>query len=214
MQTKAMQTAASTSTSLQVMPTASGHSVLLASEEFPLYHLHVTRFMTDLQPEGQTETELVQRIADTEWRLNRLTRLEMGIYARGHIESASLFANEDPAIQSLLVEQHILSANARQLKDLALQESRLRRYVTEDMARLTCLQNTREEQEAQQAVATLSTEILKPSDSLDMRALLTSDTLLNGFDFSSDAGCRLSTPLHSRPALAGHKSPRKGNRAA
>ena len=212
MQTNAMQTAASASSGLRVMPTATGHSVLLANEEFPLYHLHITRFMTDLRPETQSETELVQRIADTEWRLNRLTRQEMAIYARGHIECAGLFANEEPEIQSLLIEQHIMSANARQLKDLGLQESRLRRFIAEDMSRLTCLQQSRKEQEAQQSANTLSFDAQKASDMLGIHDLLTSDTLLNGFDFSSGGESTVSTHLHSRPALAGHRSTRKGNR--
>lgn len=214
METKAMQTATSTSSGLRVMPIATGHSVLFANEEFPLYHLHVTRFMTDFRPEGQSETELVQRLADTEWRLNRLTRLEMGIYARGHIESANLFTNENPDIQSLLIEQHIQFAYSRQLKELALQETRLRRYAAEDTARLQCLQNTRKEQEAQKAAATLAIKSQGPSSTIDVSALLTSETLLNGFDFSSDADCKLSTPLHSRRALAGHKSTRRDNRVA
>ncbi len=209
---KAMQTAVSASSGLRAMPTATGHSVLLANDEFPLYHLHITRFMTDLRPEGQTETELVQRLADTEWRLNRLMRVEMGIYAQGHIEFAKLFADQDPEIQSLLIEQQILSAYSRQLKDLALQESRLRRYVTDDTARLACLQNTRKEQEAQQAAAILSLPSQGCNRPLDVNTLPTSDTLLNSFDFLSDGDCTFSTPLHSRPALAGHKSRRRGDR--
>ncbi len=209
---KAMQTAVSASTGLRAMPTATGHSVLLANDEFPLYHLHITRFMTDLRPEGQSETELVQRLADTEWRLNRLMRVEMGFYARGHVEFANLFAEQDPEIQSLLIEQQILCAYSRQLKDLALQESRLRRYATDDAARLACLQSARKEQEAQRVTPTLSVQLQSCSRPMDVTALPTSDTLLNGFDFSSDADCSFSTPLHSRPALAGHKSRRKGDR--
>ena len=214
METKATQGAVLAPSGLRAMPTASGHSVLLANEDFALYHLHITRFMTDLRPEGQTETELVQRLADTEWRLNRLTRIEMGIYARGHVEFSGLFCNEDPDIQSLLIEQHILCAYSRDLKGLASQESRLRRYAADDLARLQCLQTSRREKEDNAATAAIIERQPYSVQAVEAEPIMTSETLLRAFDFTSDADCASSTPLHSRRALAGHKTPRKGNREA
>ncbi len=137
---------------LRVMPTRSGHNVLLSATDFELYHLHITRFFTHYRPEGQMESELVQRLADTEWRINRIARLEMALYAHGQVEFASLFVTEDPNVQSLLLEAHTHNAYARQLKELSIQESRLRRYFEKDAAALADLQadRVREGQEQKQ----------------------------------------------------------------
>ncbi len=135
---------------LRVMPTASGHNVLLSRADFDLYHLHVTRFFTHYRPEGQMESEFVQRLADTEWRINRIARLEMSLYAHGQVEFAGLFANEDGNVQTLLLEAHAHQVYARQLKELSVQESRLRRYFEKDQAALADLQTSRESRESRE----------------------------------------------------------------
>ena len=141
---------------LQVMPTASGHAMLLSEEEFPIYHLHITRFLTQFQPKDQAESELVQRLADNYWRMDRIARLELGLYARGRLEFAGLHPEQDPHVRSLLIEAEVHLAYARQLNQLSVQEARLRRYIDSDLAALRNLQAERSEREGEKRTLTAS----------------------------------------------------------
>ena len=94
-------------------------------------------------PVGDDERNLVQSLADTEWRLLRIPSLEMGIYAVGRIEFAGLFANEDEAVRKHLIEAQVFLAYQRQLNNLSIQESRLRRQREKDTAALRELQDNR-----------------------------------------------------------------------
>ena len=51
-----------------------------------LYEVHVSEFIQRFAPAADDERNLVQSLADTEWRLLRIPSLEMGIYALGHLE--------------------------------------------------------------------------------------------------------------------------------
>src|SRR4051812_26383152 len=72
-----------------------GRTVLLPSEDVKQYQNHVKRFHEELQPVGELETNVVQSLADTQWRLNRIPSLESGILALGRKRCDSdLFAEE------------------------------------------------------------------------------------------------------------------------
>jgi hypothetical protein len=92
---------------------------------------------------GDDERKLVQSLADTEWRLLRIPVLEMGIYAVGRLEFAGSFANEDEAVRKHLIEAQVFLAYQRQLNNLSIQESRLRRQRDKDTATLRELQENR-----------------------------------------------------------------------
>ena len=111
-----------------------------------LYEAHVSEFIQRLQPAADDERNLVQSLADTEWRLLRIPSLEMGIYALGHLEFAELFPKEDDAVRRHLIEAKIFLAYQRQLNNLSIQESRLRRQREKDTAVLRELQEKRKRQ--------------------------------------------------------------------
>jgi hypothetical protein len=87
----------------------------------------------------------VQALADTEWRLQRIPRLEMGIYALGRLEFANEFAGEEEAVRQHLILARTALAYERQLKNLSLQEGRLRRQREKDTGALCELQDKRNE---------------------------------------------------------------------
>jgi hypothetical protein len=128
-----------------------GRTVLLPSEDAALYEAHIQKFRECYDPVGDEELGLVQSLADTEWRLQRIPSLEMGIYALGRMEFDGLFPEEDEAVRHLLIEAKIFLAYKKDLSNLSLQEARLRRQKEKDGARLKELQASRCEQK--QAVA-------------------------------------------------------------
>ena len=123
-----------------------GHTVLLPSEDAALYQAHVAEFIKHYAPVGDEESNLVQSLADTEWRLLRIPALEMGIYAIGRLEFAGLFPEEDEAVRKHLIEAQVFLAYQRQLNNLSIQENRLRRQREKDTAALRELQEKRQQQ--------------------------------------------------------------------
>ncbi len=125
-----------------------GRTVLLPAEDAALYQQHVASFFNELQPQGERELALVQFIAESKWRLARIPSIELGIYALGRMEFAQEFAHlQSPGEAAALIEAKTFLAYQRQLNNLSLQESRLRRQCEKDTAELARLQALRAEAE-------------------------------------------------------------------
>jgi hypothetical protein len=67
----------------------------------------------------------------------------MTIFAHGRIQFAEQFADRDPALQSCLIEMHTFLHYEKQLRNLQIQEGRLRRQREKDTAELRQLQQDR-----------------------------------------------------------------------
>ncbi len=126
-----------------------GRTVLLPSDDAAAYESHVRQYFDELKPVGLCESALAQSLADTAWRLDRIRSLEMAIYAQGHIEFAAQFDSEDPAVRRRLIDLRTHLTYEKQLRNLQLQEARLRRNREKDTAELRQLQQERIRQEKQ-----------------------------------------------------------------
>ncbi len=124
-----------------------GRTVVLPSDDAAIYENHIRGYFNELKPVGLRESGLAQSLADTAWRLERIRSIEMAIYAQGHIQFADLFDTEDPAIRRRLIDLHTHLTYEKQLRNLQLQESRLRRHREKDSAELRQLQQERIGQE-------------------------------------------------------------------
>ncbi len=140
------------------------------------YQSLVTLINKKFNPANDIEQHLTQTIADTEWRLLRIPTLESGFYALGRHELAADCAHEpDPQLRAAMLEAHIFRTYQKDLRNLALQERRLRNQLKQDTAELRRLQQERLEQETAE-----KTEA-KPA------------SVQNGFEFSTP-------PANSFPA--------------
>ncbi|MBV8808714.1 MAG: hypothetical protein JO033_08565 [Acidobacteriaceae bacterium] len=137
---------------IQSVTGLTGRTVLLPGDGAEAYEKHVASFFDRWKPVGDDERNLVQSLADTEWRLLRIPALEMGIYAIGRLEFAAEFANEDEAVRKHLIEAKVFLSYRKDLNNLSIQESRLRRQRERDTETLEELQEDR----AQQAKARLN----------------------------------------------------------
>lgn len=137
------ETGKATSSLNAVKTGLTGRTVLLPGDDAALYEAHSSEFMKRHEPAGDDERNLVQSLADTEWRLLRIPALEMGIYAVGRLEFAELFIKEDEAVRKHLIEAKVFLAYQRQLNNLSIQECRLRRQREKDSAALRELQENR-----------------------------------------------------------------------
>ena len=123
-----------------------GRTIVLPTDDVAAYQSLVTLINQKFAPANDYERHLVQTIADTEWRLLRIPTLEAGLYALGRTELAAEVAQEpDPQLRASMLEAHIFRTYQKDLRNLALQERRLRSQLKQTTAELQQLQQERRE---------------------------------------------------------------------
>jgi hypothetical protein len=113
-------------------------TAVLPSEDPAAYEQHCRQFRDEHQPATPTETHLVQQLADTAWRLNRIPLLEADLLAR-----AANPPNEEAAIAFDIVDAH------RLLGSLGLHGQRLTRQFQKTLDQLSEIQSDRRERQRQ-----------------------------------------------------------------
>jgi hypothetical protein len=147
-----------------------GRTVLLPGDDAKAYSDHMTRFFARLGPQTPEEEEIVQDLAQTKWRLNRVPQLEEDIYALGSVTFATLFEDEPEEIRPGLIRAHTFLTYGKRFDNLYLQESRLTRRYQNLMKQLCDIRLKRQTEENERAAAARAAAA-KP----------------NGFEFSNSA---------------------------
>ncbi len=111
-------------------------TVVLPSEDPTAYETHRRQFFDEYQPATATETQLVQELIDTSWRLNRIPLLEADLLAR-----AANPPNEEARIAFDIVDAHRLIAG------INLQGTRLSRQFQKTLDKLREIQAARQDRE-------------------------------------------------------------------
>jgi hypothetical protein len=114
-------------------------SAVLPSEDPAAYETHRRRFLEEYQPATPTETQLVQELIDTSWRLNRIPLLEADVLNR-----AANPPDEQARIDFDIVDAH------RLINNLSIQSSRLSRQFQKALDQLRDIQADRRERERHQ----------------------------------------------------------------
>jgi hypothetical protein len=111
-------------------------SAVLPSENQAAFDAHRRGFFDEYQPATPTETQLVQELADTSWRLNRIPLLEADVLSR-----AANPPNDQAAIDFDIVDAH------RLLATLGLHSQRLSRQFQKTVDTLREIQADRAERQ-------------------------------------------------------------------
>jgi hypothetical protein len=128
-----------------------GRTVLLPEDDAERYEQHLLEYRKAYQPVGERECELVQSLADTTWRLDRIPGLEEALYAIGCSELAAEGADElDPRARFPMLRTRTYLAYERQFRNLNIQEMRLQRLREKLIAEIKQLQTDREQQEKEE----------------------------------------------------------------
>jgi hypothetical protein len=123
-----------------------GQTVLLKTDDVEAYKAHIQRINDEQKPARDNERALVQDLADTEWRLLRIVPLESGIWALGRMKLAPQFEFvTDPAERALLLDAEVQLTYAKDLRNLALQHTRLCRHRANVLQELKDLQRKRKD---------------------------------------------------------------------
>jgi hypothetical protein len=115
-----------------------GQIVVMPSEDLHAYQLHLKSFTDEYHPQGATESHLVQALADTSWRLNRVAALETNLL--------SLAAIGDPLVDAMAIAAS-LESQSKALANLSMHSQRLSRQFERTVIQLRELQETRRTQE-------------------------------------------------------------------
>ena len=176
-----------------------GNTVLFANDDFLRYYTHIESYETQFQPVGPEESALVQSIADTRWRLNRIPGLELAILATGSLT----FMEENPSYAKpdaeMALEMHVRRLHEKELRNLQLQENRLVRRRERETAELQRLQSTRKAREEETLAEAAKSALLAQH-----RKQPLSKIPGVGFDFSKDrfaAYMRRLTPTQQEKFL-------------
>ena len=133
-----------------------GRTVLLHDDDAEAYRTHIAAYENEYKPVGLRESELVQSLADTQWRLARIPGLEMALYTRGRCEFADRFEDQAPELRTSMIELETHMKYEKQLRNLQLQESRLARRFEKEKAELRELQKQRQAATEPRASATIA----------------------------------------------------------
>jgi hypothetical protein len=153
--------------------------MLLSDIDAPIYAKYIERFFTQHAPATEAEHDLVQTIADTEWRLRQIAPLVAGVYARGRVKLAHLVVHiQDPVMRDGALVTEIYLTYEKELAAIGLQERRLNGQLEKTTAKLAAMQKDRttnrmaEVGRAQRALEICKVNNIEP----DFKAF--------GFDFS------------------------------
>jgi hypothetical protein len=123
-----------------------GQIVVMPTEDLEAYQLHLKSFTDEYSPAGATEANLVQALADTSWRLNRVAALETNLLTLGVTHSSPL-TGASQQIQDAMSIVAALESQSKALSNLSLHSQRLSRQFERTVAQLRDLQKTRRAQE-------------------------------------------------------------------
>lgn len=132
-----------------------GRTVLLAGDDLAAYGNLLDQITARYKPSTDDEKLLTQKIVDTEWRLARIPELICSLEAFGCRElSAQLeqdlgekWKDASEEVRTGLLRARVYCQYQKNLSNLSLQESRLRRQLEKDTVALKELQEIRIEKE-------------------------------------------------------------------
>jgi hypothetical protein len=120
-----------------------GQTVVMPNDDLEAYERHLAAFADDYHPNGATEAQLVQALADASWRLNRVAALEANILTLAAARQPNLFTSAPSEVQEAMALAACYETQSKALANLSLHSTRLSRQFEKTVAQLRDLQKTR-----------------------------------------------------------------------
>ncbi len=157
-----------------------GHTIVLPSEDLAAYQRHTQAFFDEHQPQGATESQLVQTLADTAWQLNRASALESNLFALGIADHSASIDASHPDAQAALAMAAAFLQHARAFNTLSAHSQRLSRIFERTLRLLREVQAERRHIEKR--------ELERAADLAEMHQLEDRpyDPATDGFVFSNE----------------------------
>jgi hypothetical protein len=144
----------------------------MPTEDLQAYQRHLTSCTDEYHPKGATEAHLVQALADTSWRLNRVAALEANLLTLAAAREPDPLSDAPAQVQDAMAIVASLESQSKALSNLSLHSQRLSRQFERTAAQLRELQQTRQIKETLEMSDLLKImemyeskgEIYRPSD--------------------------------------------------
>ena len=124
-------------------PRLTGQTVVMPAADLDAYQSHVKSFTAEYQPQGATESHLVQALADTAWRLNRAAALETNLLSLGILGSSPAAGAPSEICDAMAIAAG-LESRSKALATLSMHTQRLSRQFEKTLALLRDLQQARQ----------------------------------------------------------------------
>jgi hypothetical protein len=124
-----------------------GQIVVMPTEDLQAYQRHLVSFTDEYHPKGATEANLVQSLADTSWRLNRVAALETNLLTLGITHDPGPTIDAPQQIQDALSIVSALDSQSKALSNLSMHSQRLSRQFERTVTQLRDLQKIRHAKE-------------------------------------------------------------------
>jgi hypothetical protein len=123
-----------------------GQIVVMPTEDLAAYQRRLAGYNDEYRPKGSTEEDLVQALADTAWRLNRVAALETNLLTLG-LTNPTPGIDGPEQIQDAMSIVASLESQSKALANLSLHSQRLSRQFERTVAQLRELQDARRAKE-------------------------------------------------------------------
>jgi hypothetical protein len=153
-----------------------GQIVVMPTDDLAAYQQHLNAYAAEYHPQGATESDLVQALADTSWRLNRVAVLETNLLTLGMAREPNPLSSAPPQIQDAMALVSALESQS--LSNLSMHSQRLSRQFERTIIQLRDLQKIRRAEEKREMEKLL--DIIEMSESQGD----TYDPSSDGFVFS------------------------------
>jgi hypothetical protein len=143
--------------------------VLLPHEDREAYESLVAATFTHYKPATDLESHLIQSVADTEWKLARIDRLESGLYAYGHLKNENNFPEgTGPEEQFIMVEGLIHHEYGKTFHTITTQQAKLQRFLEKRTTQFEKMRTEREIVEVAERDAAMNSMLGDPKDTSPM----------------------------------------------
>jgi hypothetical protein len=120
-------------------------SPILPTENPDAFNLHTQSFFDEYHPKTPTEKQLVQDLADTSWRINRIPMLERDLLMLNATQPAGSINVDIPDLQTCNAVTESLRRQERTLASLSMHGHRLSRQFHKTLDQLREIQAVRRE---------------------------------------------------------------------
>ena len=120
-----------------------GQTVVLPTEDHSAYERHSQSFLDQYHPKDATETQLVQSLIDTSWRMNRAAAIETNLFSLGITEMEDHIRVNHPEAEAALAMALTFREHMRAFASISTQSQRLARQFERTLAVLRQIQADR-----------------------------------------------------------------------
>ena len=127
-----------------------GQTIVLPTEDHSAYERHSQSFLAEYRPKDSTETQLVQSLIDTSWRMNRAAAVETNLFSLGIIEMEDRLRANHPEAEAALAMALAFREHMRAFANISINSQRLARQFERTLAQLRQIQAERRAAEERQ----------------------------------------------------------------